>query len=102
MCSEASVRGALFEFQRYVWENPASSGQAAGEKKNKPRKKDDHIMDVIRYMLVKRAEPPKPPPGEEDRRPFSDQIRDHAKGKFNENQQSDPGKGGDPFGLDAW
>lgn len=93
---------ALFEFQRYVWENPASSGQAAGEKKNKPRKKDDHIMDVIRYMLVKRPEPPKPPPGEEDRRPFGDQIRDHAKEKFNENQLSDPGKGGDPFGLDAW
>lgn len=92
----------MFEIQRYVWEQPASSGQAQGEKKNTPRKKDDHVMDTARYMLVQKPDPPKPPAGEEDRRPFSDQIRDHAKSKMNETGEKGGAEGTDPFGLDSF
>lgn len=93
----------MFEIQRYVWENPSSTGQAAGEKKNAPRKKDDHVMDAMRYMLVKKPDPPKPPLGEEDRRPFTDQIRDHARSKINGGERGLGQSGsGDPFGLDTY
>lgn len=71
-----------FEVQRYVWDTPASSGPAAGEKKNKPRKKDDHVMDPVRYMLVKRPEASRPPEGE-DNRPMSVRIYEHVKSRGN-------------------
>lgn len=99
---EPKVPRCMYELQRYVWENPATSGNAEGELKNKPKKKDDHVMDALRYMIVQKPDPPKPPVGEEDRRPMTDQIRDHAKAKFYQEKSDNPRNGDDPFGLDSW
>ena len=35
----------LKEVQRYQWEPPSKTGNAPGELKNAPRKKDDHVLD---------------------------------------------------------
>lgn len=81
----------LFEVQRYSWDTPATSGSAVGEKKNKPRKKDDHIMDAVRYMIVKKPSPSKPPEGE-DNRPviyrILERVKERAQGRFKERQSS--------------
>jgi len=84
----------LYEVQRYSWDTPASAGPTMGEKKNKPRKKDDHVIDTVRYMLVKKPEASRPPEGE-DTRPVEARIREYVK-----RQVSEGGKPpqGDAFG----
>lgn len=69
----------LFEMNRYSWDVPARTGPSAGELKNKPRKKDDHTMDEMRYLLKRKPDPPKPPPGSEDTRPLQERITDRVK-----------------------
>ena len=39
----------IYEFQHYIWEERKSNPEAF-EKKNSPRKKDDHLMDCLRYI----------------------------------------------------
>ena len=70
----------LFEVKRYSWDTPAASGAAAGEKKNQPRKKDDHVMDTLRYMCVDKPAASKPPEGE-DTRPIQQRILEYVKNK---------------------
>ncbi len=76
----------LFEVQRYSWDTPAASGSAAGEKKNKPRKKDDHVMDTVRYMAVDKPAASRPPEGE-DNRPIEMRIREYVKRKATERER---------------
>lgn len=73
----------LFEIQRYSWDTPAASGSAAGEKKNQPRKKDDHVMDTVRYMCVDKPPASRPPEGE-DTRPIEMRIQEYVRKKTEE------------------
>ena len=79
---KSKCKETMKEYPRYIWEAPSKTGQAIGEKKNKPRKKDDHMMDADRYLLVDRLDPSKPPPGEDDQRPIEMRIRDRVKEKI--------------------
>lgn len=83
----------LWEVVRYQWDTPALSGPAAGEKKNAPRKKDDHSMDSARYIASHHPEPSRPPTPEDDNRPIHVKIRDRIKSrltaKVEERNQSD-------------
>jgi phage terminase large subunit-like protein len=89
----------LFEVQRYVWDTPASSGPTMGEKKNKPRKKDDHVIDTVRYMIVKKPEASRPPEGE-DNRPIQSRILEYVKKRAMEREREPKGSTGD--GLDQY
>jgi phage terminase large subunit-like protein len=84
----------LFEVQRYSWDTPAASGSAAGEKKNQPRKKDDHVMDTVRYMCVDKPPASRPPEGE-DNRPIQQRIMEYVKKRTQERGQE---KRDDTFG----
>ena len=49
-------RGTLWEFMRYSWDSYLSSGASErNELMNKPQKKDDHYMDLIKYECIKLA-----------------------------------------------
>jgi len=67
-----------------------------GEKKNKPRKKDDHVMDTVRYMLVKKPLPSRPPDGE-DNRPIQalimERVKSRAESRGRERNESGFGDG---------
>ena len=95
----------LFEMNRYSWDVPSKSGSAAGELKNKPRKKDDHTMDEMRYVLARKPEAAKPPPGSEDTRPVIERCMDSVKrrianAKAGKKENTDDGEFHD--GLDEW
>lgn len=84
----------MYECPRYSWDTPAVSGAAVGEKKNKPRKKDDHVMDTVRYMCVDKPQPSRPPEGE-DNRPLQSRILEYVKKRAEERSQE---KAADSFG----
>jgi phage terminase large subunit-like protein len=49
-------KGTLWEFMRYSWDSYLSSGASErNELMNKPQKKDDHYMDLIKYECIKLA-----------------------------------------------
>lgn len=74
----------LYEMNRYQWDVPARSGGGMGEAKNRPRKKDDHTMDEMRYVLASKPEAAKAPPGTEDPRPVIARIMEKVKVKIKE------------------
>lgn len=76
----------VFEVKRYSWDTPASSGAAEGEKKNKPRKKDDHVVDTVRYMAVDKPLASRPPEGE-DTRPIQHRITEYVKNRATEREK---------------
>lgn len=95
----------LYEMNRYSWDVPARTGPTAGELKNKPRKKDDHTMDEMRYVLKCKPEPPKPPPGTEDTRPAITRITEGIKKKIRDRKSRREGstdEGGFDDGLDEY
>ena len=91
----------LYEVQRYSWDTPASSGPTMGEKKNKPRKKDDHVIDTVRYMIVKKPEASRPPEGEDDR-PIASRIQEYVKKRAAEKDRGPKDAGGFSDGLDSY
>lgn len=88
----------LYEIVRYQWKPPAKTGAAIGEARNEPLKKDDHQMDVDRYVLVKRPDASKPPAGE-DNRPIPMQMRDHVLARVKARAVTN---GNDPTGIDNY
>lgn len=94
----------LWEMNRYQWDIPSKSGSAAGEPKNKPRKKDDHTMDEMRYMLASKPEAAKPPPGTEDSRPIQQIIREKIVRKIKARREAGRSEGfeGGSDGLNDW
>ena len=89
----------LREISRYQWDSPAQTGSAAGEKKNQPRKKDDHLMDSVRYVCVTHPDPARPPEGEEDARPISSRIHDRVVEKIANQNRNKGNSEKDPWGI---
>ncbi len=92
----------MWEMARYQWDAPAVSGSRKGEKKNTPRKKDDHVMDASRYVIVSRPDPSRPPEGELDSRPMTEQIMQRVKDKRRRGGREMKAKGADAWGLQEY
>lgn len=88
----------LKEVVRYQWKPPAKTGASVGAPRTEPLKKDDHMMDCIRYTLVRRPDASRPP-AYEDTRPASIRIRDEV---LNRVRARASNTSGDPTGIDNY
>lgn len=49
-----NCKGVIWEFNRYSWDSFSSAKiEERSEMKNKPMKKDDHFMDILKYECIK-------------------------------------------------
>jgi len=80
----------IAEFKKYRWKEPPKSGE---ETREAPTKKDDHLLDALRYCVMQRPWAPEEPE-EDDRPPLQRMMEDDLAREW--------GKAGDPmneFGL---
>jgi hypothetical protein len=90
------------EYPRYQWDTPSRSGPTEGEKKNKPKKKNDHALDCDRMMLELRPDASKPPTADEDSRPLPEKIRERVREKVSGRYQEKVRQASDPWGIDDY